>query len=916
MEHEHEHEQQAWHAQPSETVTGGLNTDAKLGLSTKDATIRQQRYGMNNITEHKGTGPFKRFLIQFHQPLVYILLAAVAVTMALEEWVDSAVIFMVVLLNAVIGFVQESKALQAINALSKSVKSTAIVIREGNKISISAEQLVPGDLVVLQPGDKVSADMRLIKVKDLKIDESALTGESVATEKDSTRLPIDSVLGDRRNMAYSSTLVTYGTGLGLVTETGDATEIGKISTLITTTKTLDTPLTKRIAHFSHILLYAILVLAALTIFIGWLHGQPLIESFMAAVALAVGAIPEGLPAAVTIMLAIGVSRMAKRRAVIRNLPAVETLGSTTVICSDKTGTLTKNEMTVKELWSAGQLLTTTGSGYDPEGEFFLQEKSTNIGNMPHALETLTAGLLCNDSNLHAPNSLDDTSMQWSITGDPTEAALIAATIKAGINQETVNCERLDTIPFQSEYQYMATLNVRDNEHIIFLKGSLESLLPRCVAMLDESGKPQKMDMSLIEQQAEKMAARGLRVLAFARKRVDIGVDTINHSDVEGEMEFLGLQAMIDPPRPEAIKAVAACHLAGIDVKMITGDHALTAGNIAYQLGIVGDNNASLSVTGVQLAKMTPSELVEAALKYKVFARVTPENKLQLVKALQSEGHVVAMTGDGVNDAPALRRADIGVAMAMNGTEVARDAADMMLIDDNFATIPDAIEEGRGVFDNLKKFIVWTLPTNGGEGLVILLAVMLGVSLPLLPIHILWVNMTTAIFLGLMLAFEPREEGIMRRPPNKPNTPIIDATLMWRIILVSTLLCLTSFGLYEFELSLGASEAEARTVAVAMFVVGEAFYLLNCRSLKRSCFAVGLNSNPWIWIGIGIMMFLQLLFTYIPIMNEWFSSAPISFDAWLRVFAGGALIFALVGIEKHWRFRKASDQSYNLSVPKE
>jgi cation-transporting ATPase F len=905
--------QQAWHAQPSKTVAEGLNADVKLGLSSNDATIRQQRYGMNNITEHKGTGPFKRFMIQFHQPLVYILLAAVAVTMALGEWVDSAVIFMVVLLNAIIGFVQESKALQAINALSKSVKSTAIVIRDGNKISISAVQLVPGDLVVLQPGDKVPADMRLIKVKDLKIDESSLTGESVATEKNSTLLPKDSGLGDRRNMAYSSTLVTYGTGLGLVTETGDATEIGKISTLITTTKTLDTPLTKRIAHFSHILLYAILILAGLTIFIGWLHGQPLIESFMAAVALAVGAIPEGLPAAVTIMLAIGVSRMAKRRAVIRNLPAVETLGSTTVICSDKTGTLTKNEMTVRELWSAGQHLTTTGSGYDPEGDFFLQEKLTNISNMPSVLETLTAGLLCNDSNLHAPNSLNDGNMQWSITGDPTEAALIAATIKADIKREAVSFERLDTIPFQSEYQYMATLNVRDSQHMIFLKGSLESLLPRCVSMLDESGNPQKMDMSLIEQQAEQMAARGLRVLAFARKRVANDVDTINHSNVEGDMEFLGLQAMIDPPRPEAIKAIATCHQAGIDVKMITGDHALTAATIACQLGIVGDNSTSLSVTGAQLATMTPSELVAAALKYKVFARVTPENKLQLVKALQSEGHVVAMTGDGVNDAPALRRADIGVAMAMNGTEVAREAADMMLIDDNFATIPDAIEEGRGVFDNLKKFIVWTLPTNGGEGLVILLAVMLGVSLPLLPIHILWVNMTTAIFLGLMLAFEPREEGIMRRPPNEPNTPIIDATLVWRIILVSTLLCLTSFGLYEFELSLGASQEEARTVAVAMFVVGEAFYLLNCRSLKRSCFAVGINSNSWIWVGIGIMMFLQLLFTYVPIMNSWFSSAPISAEAWLRVFGGGLLIFALVGLEKHWRFRNRSHQSDTLSL---
>ncbi|MFT6989110.1 MAG: Ca2+-transporting ATPase [Paraglaciecola sp.] len=426
-------------------------------------------------------------------------------------------------------------------------------------------------------------------------------------------------------------------------------------------------------------------------------------------------------------------------------------------------------------------------------------------------------------------------------------------------------------------------------------------------MLDESGKQQPIETSLIEQQAEDMAGRGLRVLAFARKYVAIEASEINHDNVQGQMEFLGLQAMIDPPRPEAITAVAACHEAGIDVKMITGDHALTAGNIAQQLGIVGENSANLSVTGVQLATMSPSELVDAALKYKVFARVSPENKLQLVKALQSEGHVVAMTGDGVNDAPALRRADIGVAMALNGTEVAREASDMMLTDDNFAKVRDAIEEGRGVFDNLKKFIVWTLPTNGGEGLVILLAVMLGISLPLLPIHILWVNMTTAILLGLMLAFEPREDGIMQRPPHQPDTPIIDVTLMWRIVFVSALLCITSFGLYKFELSLGASQAEARTVAVAMFVVGEAFYLLNCRSLKRSFFAVGLNSNPWIWVGMVAMLFLQLLFTYLPIMNVWFSSAPISAQAWLRVISCGALICFLVGLEKHWRYRETSKQ---------
>jgi cation-transporting ATPase F len=903
-------QQQSWHAQSAEMVIAELDTDARSGLSADNAAMRQQQYGMNKITEHKGTGSLKRFLMQFHQPLVYILLAAVAVTLALEEWVDSVVIFAVILLNAVIGFIQESKALQAISALSKSVKTTVTVVRDGKKISLEAEQLVPGDVVVLQAGDKVSADMRLTKIKDLKIDESALTGESLPVEKDCATLLKDCVLGDRRNMVYSSTLVTYGTGLGLVTETGDATEIGKISTLITTTETLDTPLTKRIAQFSHILLYVILVLAALTVFVGWLHGQPLIDSFMAAVAFAVGAIPEGLPAAVTIMLAIGVSRMAKRRAVIRNLPAVETLGSTTVICSDKTGTLTKNEMTVNDLWSAGHHLTTTGTGYNPEGGFYIQEKAANIGDMPSVLETLRAGSLCNDSSLHAPSTSEERSSQWSITGDPTEAALLVSAIKAGFDGESTDDERLDIIPFQSEYQYMATLNVRDSQRLIYLKGSIESVLPKCSAMMNQAGEPQEITTGLIELEAKKMAARGLRVLAFARKFVDTETDSINHSNVAGDMEFLGLQAMIDPPRPEAIDAVAACHRAGIAVKMITGDHALTASSIAQQLGILDEDNTNSSVTGQQLATMTPSQLVDAALQYKVFARVTPENKLQLVKALQSEGHVVAMTGDGVNDAPALRRADIGVAMAMNGTEVAREAADMMLMDDNFATVRDAVEEGRGVFDNLKKFIVWTLPTNGGEGLVILAAVMLGLSLPLLPVHILWVNMTTAILLGLMLAFEPKEAGIMVRAPHKPDAPIIDAILLWRIILVSSLLCITAFGLYEFELSLGASEAEARTVAVAMFVVGEAFYLFNCRSLEHSCFSVGFFSNPWIWAGIGTMGVLQLLFTYLPIMNSWFSSAPISIDAWIRVFACSALICILVGLEKYWRYRKASAQPHN------
>ena len=911
--------EKAWHSIPVEEVIQILSANVNDGLATTDAAQRQHQYGLNKLTEHKGEGPVKRFLRQFHQPLVYILLAAVVVTIALQEWVDAAVIFAVVLLNAIIGFVQEAKALQAINALSKRLNSTATVIRDKQRLVIPAEQLVPGDLVVLQAGDKVPTDMRLIKSRDLQIDESALTGESMPTEKSTAELAADCGLGDRRNMGYSSTLVTYGNGLGLVTAIGDDTEIGKISALIATTQTLDTPLTKRIKQFSHLLLYAILGLAAATLLIGWLHGEPGLDTFMAAVALAVGAIPEGLPAAVTIMLAIGVSRMAKRRAIIRNLPAVETLGSTTVICSDKTGTLTQNEMTVRELWAGDWHLEASGQGYDPAGEFFrLAEHGSDktkieVSQNASLSATLTAGLLCNEAILHAPNSATDLgtteSEQWRITGDPTEGALLASAYKAGIDKALLENQqpRLDTIPFQSEYQYMATLHrgADGNGSMIYLKGALESVLDKCCTMSNSAGDTIAIDRTLIQQQAETMATRGLRVLAFARKAMPQSAETIDHADVAGDLEFLGLQAMIDPPRPEAARAVQTCHAAGIDVKMITGDHALTAISIAGQLGITDHNHPEPAITGRDLDRLDSDQLADVAREAKVFARVSPDHKLQLVKALQAQGQVVAMTGDGVNDAPALRRADIGVAMALNGTEVAREAADMMLTDDNFATIGAAVEEGRGVFDNLKKFIVWTLPTNGGEALVILLAVLLGISLPLLPVHILWVNMTTAICLGLMLAFEPKELEIMRRPPHQPDTAILDGGLLWRIVLVSLLLSAAAFGLHELELLWGTSETEARTVAVAMFVVGEAFYLFNCRSLTQSIFKVGLFSNPWIWFGIGTMAALQLLFTYLPAMNHWFQTAPIGWDAWLRVILCGLLITLIVGVEKHWRSRSTA-----------
>jgi len=901
----------AWHSASPQWVADQLKTDLSHGLEKQDIAIRQEKYGLNKLAEQQGDGPLKRFLLQFNQPLIYILLVAVVVTLVLQEYVDSAVILAVVLINAGIGFVQEAKALQAINSLSEGLTTEATVIRSGQRQTLPADQLVAGDLVVLQAGDKVAADLRLIKVRNLQIDESSLTGESMPSEKTAATLEPDSVLGDRQNMAYSSTLVTYGTGLGVVTEIGAATEIGKISTLIATTETLETPLTKRIKQFSRHLLYVIAALCALTLALGWLYGKPALDAFMSAVALAVSAIPEGLPATVTIMLAIGVSRLAKRRAIIRNLPAVETLGSTTVICSDKTGTLTKNEMTVQTLWAGGQKFKASGNGYNPDGKFQFADGTDeqDLKSNSAALETLKAGLYCNEADLLAP---DEEQSQWRISGDPTEGALLVAARKAGLDSATSD-GRLDIIPFQSEFQYMATLHSAGEHNRIYLKGSIERVLPKCKAVLDGEGKPGALDADHVHQLVEDMAADGLRVLAFARRNVIADQHAINHDDINQSFEFLGLQAMIDPPRQEAAAAVAACHRAGIAVKMITGDHILTATSIARKLSIVAGNDQESAVTGHQLAKAEASQLSAMARQSKVFGRVSPENKLALVEALQSEGHVVAMTGDGVNDAPALRRADIGVAMAMNGTEVAREAADMMLTDDNFATVQAAVEEGRGIFDNLKKFITWTLPTNGGEALVILLAVLLGISLPLLPVHILWVNMTTAVCLGLMLAFEPKEADIMQRPPNGPHAPILSSVLVWRIVLVSSLLCLATFGLYQLELWLGASETEARTVAVAMFVVGEAFYLMNCRSLERSVLSVGLFSNVWIWLGIVVMFLLQMMFTYLPLMNAWFQSAPIALESWLRVLACSLLIMLIVEFEKRLRRRSADSTTGNKLV---
>ncbi len=898
-----------WHGLKADEVVQGLQSDTARGLGDEEALKRAAEHGFNELSRKKGQSVFIRFLAQFNQPLVIILLVAAAVTLVLGEYVDSAVIFAVVLVNSIIGFVQESKAMKAIEALAKAMVSEATVLRGGERRRVPSRELVPGDMVVLQSGDKVPADLRLVKTRELQVDESALTGESVPVQKEETVLEADMVIGDRRNMAYSSTLVSYGSGLGVVVDTGDRTEIGRIKELIAGVNILETPLTRKIHHFSNILLYAIMGLAGLTFVVGFIRGQDWVEMFMASVALAVGAIPEGLPAAITITLAIGVSRMAKRNAIIRKLPAVETLGSTMIICSDKTGTLTQNQMTVQDIVAGGPRYRVTGVGYHPEGEILDGDGNEVVLSSNLALqEIMKAGILCNDS------AIKETDEGWRVEGDPTEGALITSAMKAGYDPKMLVSQmpRIDAIPFESQRQYMATLHDQGEgkPRVIYVKGSIESLCVECSMIFGPDGQPEIAGREQIMQWVESMADKGLRVLAFARKEVEPDKSAIGHDDVAQGLEFMGLQGMIDPPRPEAIDAVEASQTAGIRVKMITGDHAVTAAAIARQMGLCGEGcsyHTREVLTGGDLAELDDEELVEQADRTAVFARVSPEQKLRLVESLQKRDYVVAMTGDGVNDAPALRQANIGVAMGITGTEVSKEAADMVLTDDNFATIKAAVEEGRGVFDNLIKFITWTLPTNGGEGLVILTAVLLGARLPILPLQILWINMTTALLLGLMLAFEPKEPGIMIRPPRSPRTPILTRPLIIRIVMVSILLVMGAFGLFKLELALrGGDEALARTLAVNVFVFGEMLYLFNCRSMTQPFWKLGWFSNRLFWAGVAIMTGLQLLYTYLPVLNKVFQSAPLGLAEWALVLGNSLLIYCVVEIEKWVRRRRGRD----------
>jgi len=881
-----------WHAQVIADVYAALGTTAQ-GLSTIDVAQRMETYGPNRLAEVKPKGPVARFLAQFHNTLIYVLLTAAATTAMLNHWIDTAVIVGVVLINAIIGFIQEGKAEDALRAIRRMLSPQAMALRDGRRTTVDAQNLVPGDVVLLQSGDRVPADMRLFRVKGLHIQEAALTGESVPVSKTVAPLGPHTVIADRTCMAHSGTLVTTGQGEGVVIATGAATEIGLISTLVAGVEQLTTPLLSQMEHFGRWLTGGILGIAAATFGFGVLiQGYTPPQMFLAAVGLAVAAIPEGLPAILTITLAIGVQRMATRNAIIRRLPAVETLGEVNVICSDKTGTLTRNEMTVRTIITAERQFELSGTGYDPHGGFQVDGADVYVGDLAVLREAVRAAVLCNDAQLEQREG------EWRVHGDPMEGALLISGIKAGLEPDDLaqRYPRTDLIPFESEHKFMATLHhSHTGEAYIFKKGAPEQVLAKCKTVRTDAGEV-PLDIEKWHTLTETLAARGQRVLAVATKPGLSHETELNFHDVADNLVLLGLFGFIDPPRDEAIAAVQACQSAGINVKMITGDHKATATAISRQLGL---DNPNVALTGQDLERMSDAELRDRLDTVNVFARVSPEDKLRLVSLLQSRDLTVAMTGDGVNDAPALKRADVGIAMGSKGTEAAKEAAEMVLADDNFASIAHAVEEGRTVYDNIRKSILFILPTNGGEALTIIAAVILGLQdLPLTPLQILWVNMITAVTLALSLAFEPPEHNVMKRPPRRRDEKILSPQLLWRIVFVSFVLLIGTFGLFLWETEQGASIERARTVAVNTLIYFEIFYLFNARYLTAPVLnARGLFGNPYVLIAVALLVVFQFGFTYLAPFQVLFGTTDIGAMDWLRIVAVASSVLFLVEIEK-------------------
>ncbi|MGJ0394928.1 MAG: HAD-IC family P-type ATPase [Methylocystis sp.] len=866
---------------------------SRLGLSQAEAERRLAVHGPNRLPVGRRRGALTRFALQFHNVLIYVLLASAVVTALMRHWIDTAVIVAVVVINAIMGFIQEGKAEAAMEAVRNMLSLHATVIRDGQRVVIDATDVAPGDIVYVQSGDKIPADIRLIRVKSLKVQESALTGESLPVDKDPAPVAADASLGDRASMAYSGTVVTYGQGSGVVVATGAATEIGRINAMLSEVETLSTPLLQRMDEFARWLTVVILVVCAAVFAFGALvWGFDAGEMFMAAVGLAVSAIPEGLPAIITITLAIGVERMARRKAIIRQLPAVETLGAVSTICSDKTGTLTLNELIVRSIVTSDGVYDTTGSGYDPHGGFLRNGKDIVVREDVHLTVALRPLALCNDATLREKDGV------WVVEGDPTEGALLAAAVKGGVNLSELALElpRTDEIPFESQHKFMATLHHdHDGAGYIFVKGAPERLLEMCFWEQGAREELRPIDCDCWLARIDEMAARGQRVLAVASKAAEEGQQQLAFPDVESGLAFVALIGLIDPPRPEAVDAIRQCATAGMSVKMITGDHAATAMAIARELGLQRPDSV---ITGRELDAIGDEELAEAVIATTVFARTSPEHKLRLVQALQKRGEIVAMTGDGVNDAPALKRADIGIAMGVKGTEAAKEAAEMVLADDNFASIVHAVHEGRVVYENLKKTILYILPTNGGEGLTIIAAIAMGEALPVTPVQILWVNLITAVTLGLALAFEPPTEGVMLRPPRPSSEPILSRYFIWRIVFVSLLMLIATFGLYELERARGMGLDSARTVAVNTLVACEVAYLFNARFLSESSLSwKGLFGSRAVLISIAIVVVLQAMFTYLPFMQALFNTTPLDPEIWWHIAGASLVLFLLVEVEK-------------------
>jgi len=887
----------AAHAASAQDAIAALRTSA-AGLDEAEARRRLEAHGPNRLPSAPGRPWPKRFLAQFNNLLIQVLIAAAVVTALLGHWVDTVVILAVVVINAVIGFVQEGRAEKALDAIRDMLAPRCTVIRDGRRLTVAAEELVPGDVVVLEPGDRVPADLRLVRAKGLAVQEAALTGESMPVDKGEQAVAADAALADRTSMAFTGTLVTKGHGLGVVVATGSATELGRISAMIGEVQSLTTPLLRQMETFARWLTIAVLGAAALTFAFGVLvRDMGASEMFMVVVGLAVAAIPEGLPAILTVTLAIGVQRMARRNAIIRRLPAVETLGAVSIICSDKTGTLTRNEMTLAGVETSARAYEVSGVGYDPHGAFTVDGREVEADHRPLLHQIALAGLLCNDAHLRRSDQ------GWSVEGDPMEGALLIGAMKAGLDLDLdrQRWPRTDVIPFDAAHRFMATLH---HDHAgngyIVVKGAPEQVLGMCAGERRSDGSECPLDVTAWSQRMERMAGRGQRVLAIAVKDAPSGKGELDFDDVAEGLCLLGLVGLIDPPREEAIESVAECRAAGVRIKMITGDHPATAAAIARQLGFVSTDRV---LAGPEIDAMDQQALIEAAVAVDVFARTSPEHKLRLVEALQARGSVVAMTGDGVNDAPALKRADVGVAMGRGGTEAAKEAAEMVLADDNFASIARAVREGRTVYDNLKKAIVFLLPVNGGESLAIIAAILLGFTLPITPLQILWVNMVSSVALAMALAFEPTEPDAMRRPPRDPAEQMLSGFLVWRILFVSLLFLAGIFGMFTWARQTGASIEEARTYAVNTLVAMEVFYLFSVRYLRTPSLTFrGILGTPAVLIAVSLVTALQFVFTYAPFMERFFDTRPIDVAHGVLIVLAGVALFVILELEKAVRRR--------------